>query len=361
MFWVTFQIFLWSSCFLFRFRFLRRIAKLSSNCLLSCLGMSDLDFWGGLPSSVPTIFLPVRWCHFSLYFTATSLLLYLPSYIKYYCQVSPNVLSKHHQFVWGSYTCFCWFWTELSWSCTWAGEQQSPGNEFVAKCFQCTVWVPLSVWGSLSCGSLSRVPWCTCQVPQPAWGVSSLSAIRCLPMYCQSTVNLPGGVTPAFCWFWTELSWSCTWAGEQQSPGNEFVAECFQCTVWVPLSVWGSLFVVHCQVSLVVLSSTLLWSHFSHCFQVSPGVCFLSSSWGVTFVCQPASSSSWLPSHFNFHLRLYKCWGLISRVPTGLRWEVRATTIQQTQIILDLLIWNLYSSILEVCTKIIINKTRKHN
>ena len=42
---------------------------------------------------------------FSLYFTATSLLMYLPSHINHCCQVSPNVLSKHHQSVWGSYTC----------------------------------------------------------------------------------------------------------------------------------------------------------------------------------------------------------------------------------------------------------------
>ena len=41
---------------------------------------------------------------------------------------------------------------------------------------------------------------------QSAWGVTSVSAARCLLMYCQSTINLPGGVTPAFCWFWTELS-----------------------------------------------------------------------------------------------------------------------------------------------------------
>ena len=34
-----------------------------------------------------------------------SFLMYLPSYINHCCQVSPNVLSKHRQSVWGSYTC----------------------------------------------------------------------------------------------------------------------------------------------------------------------------------------------------------------------------------------------------------------
>ena len=42
---------------------------------------------------------------FSLYSTAASLLMYLPSHINHCCQMSPNVLSKHHQSVWGSYTC----------------------------------------------------------------------------------------------------------------------------------------------------------------------------------------------------------------------------------------------------------------
>ena len=34
-----------------------------------------------------------------------SFLMYLPSYINHCRQVSPNVLSKHRQSVWGSYTC----------------------------------------------------------------------------------------------------------------------------------------------------------------------------------------------------------------------------------------------------------------
>ena len=72
---------------------------------------------------------------------------------------------------------------------------------------------------------------------QSALGVTSVSAARCLLMYCQSTINLSGGVTPAFCWFWTELSWSCTWAGEQQSPGF--------------LPVWGCLY---CQSTFLVKS-----------------------------------------------------------------------------------------------------------
>ena len=137
-------------------------------------------------------------------------------------------------------------------------------------------------------------------------------------MYCQSTNNLPGGVAPAFCWFWTELSWSCTWAGEQQSPGYKFCCQVLPMYCQSTFDSSGEVtFCFHCQVSLIVLSSTLLWSHFSYCFQVSPGVCFLISFKELLLSVKPVSSSSCLPSHFNFHSRLYKCWGLINKRPTG--------------------------------------------
>ena len=116
---------------------------------------------------------------------------------------------------------------------------------------------------------------------QSAWGVTSVSAARCLLMYCQSTINLPGGVTPAFCWFWTELSWSCTWAGEQQSPGYKFCCQVLPIYCQSTFDSSGEVtFCFHCQVSLIVLSST---------FSLFPSI-----SWGllpdffqgVTSVCQ---------------------------------------------------------------------------
>ena len=80
-------------------------------------------------------------------------------------------------------------------------------TSFVAKCFQCTVEVPLIRLGkSLFVFYCHESPDVLAKYLQSAWGVTSLSAARCLLMYCQSTNNLPGGVTPAFCWFWTELS-----------------------------------------------------------------------------------------------------------------------------------------------------------
>ena len=75
--------------------------------------------------------------------------------------------------------------------------------------------------------------------------------------------------------------------------------------------VWGSHFCFHCQVSLIVLSST---------FSLFPSiswVCFLISFKELLLSVKPVSSSSYLPPHFNFHSRLYKCWGLINKRPTG--------------------------------------------
>ena len=184
------------------------------------------------------------------------------------------------------------------------------------------------------CVSLSRVPNVLAKYLQPAWGVSSLSAARCLLMYCQSTNNLPGGVTPAFC---ASRSWfrlpnpslrpagfglsSVDPAPEQVSSSRRatsFVAKCFQYTVKVPsIRLGKSLFVftakchllycqvLSCEVTLVAVSKYLLGS----------------ASWfllkELLLSVKPVSSSSYLPSHFSFHLRLYKCWGLINKIPTG--------------------------------------------
>ena len=64
--------------------------------------------------------------------------------------------------------------------------------------------------------------------------------------------------------------------------------------------VWGSHFLFSLPSVTIVLSSTFLWSHFSYCFQVSPGVCFLISFKELLLSVKPVSSSSYLPSHFNF-------------------------------------------------------------
>ena len=136
------------------------------------------------------------------------------------------------------------------------------------------------------CVSLSRVPNVLAKYLQPAWGVSSLFAARCLLMYCQSTNNLPGGVTPAFC---ASRSWfrlpnpslrpagfglsSVDPAPEQVSSSRRaksFVAKYFQCTVKVPLIRLGkSLFVFTAKCHLLYCQVLLA------CFQVSPG----SASW----------------------------------------------------------------------------------
>ena len=139
------------------------------------------------------------------------------------------------------------------------------------------------------CVSLSRVPNVLAKYLQPAWGVSSLFAARCLLMYCQSTNNLPGGVTPAFC---ASRSWfrlpnpslrpagfglsSVDPAPEQVSSSRRAtssVAKCFQCTVKVPsIRLGKSLFVftakchllycevLSCEVTLVTVSKYLLGS-----------------------------------------------------------------------------------------------------
>ena len=118
-------------------------------------------------------------------------------------------------------------------------------------------------------------------------GVTSVSAARCLLMYCQSTFNLSGGVTSAFCFgralissaktfvgsccfFWTELCVDPAPAGEQQSPG------CTVCCQVLPM---------YCQVPSICLGS-----HVSFCCQMSPNVLseHHQSAWGsyTCLLCQ---------------------------------------------------------------------------
>ena len=143
-----------------------------------------------------------------MYFTATSLLMYLPSTSNLpgesrqpllpgvsLCTVkAPSIcLGKLHLPSAGF---------GLS-SVDPAPEQVSSSRRatsFVAKCFQCTVEVPLIRLGKSLFVSLCREsPDVLAKYLQSAWGVTSVLAARCLLMYCQSTINLPGGVTPAFC------------------------------------------------------------------------------------------------------------------------------------------------------------------
>ena len=82
--------------------------------------------------------------------------------------------------------------------------------------------------------------------------------------------------------------------------------------------VWGSHFCFHCQVSLLycqVLSCEVTLVAVSK-YLLGSASWFLLKE--LLLSVKPVSSSSYLPSHFNFHLRLYKCWGLINEVPTGL-------------------------------------------
>ena len=182
----NFSAVLWSSSFLFRFRFLRRVAKLSSNCsgwvwfwwscyVLLCCPFNPLSFvvWAaGCPCQctvrVPTIlsedFLCVSLYRQSTYYLVWgfSLVLskYLPSCLRIflYCQSTfLDALAKSHQpllpgvskyavkapSIWGSYTC------QVSPNVL-SKYQQSGGVTLILACldFHCTVRVPsFPVWG----------------------------------------------------------------------------------------------------------------------------------------------------------------------------------------------------------------------
>ena len=167
----NFSAVLWSSSFLFRFRFLRRIAKLSSNCsgwvwfwwscyVLLCCPFNPLSFvvWAaGCPCQctvrVPTILSEDFLC-VSLYCQSTyylvwgfSLVLskYLPSCLRIFAVLSEYLPSCLRIF------------TVLS--------------EYLPSC--------LRIFAVLS----EYLPWCTCKV-------TSTVVARCLQICCQSTINL---------------------------------------------------------------------------------------------------------------------------------------------------------------------------
>ena len=123
--------------------------------------------------------------------------MHLKSHINRCCQVSPNMLSKHHQ-SWGSCTCQC-----LQMYC------QSTNNYWGSHVnsglfgFHCTVRVPsFPVWGCcLYCQSTNLmhlkvtstvVAECLqicCPKHHQSWGSCTC---QCLLMYCQSTNNYWG-------------------------------------------------------------------------------------------------------------------------------------------------------------------------
>ena len=92
----------------------------------------------------------------------------------------------------------CCFWTELC--VVPAPVQESCSRRAAlsaAKCFQCTAKYLQSVWGSHFCVCCQVSPNVLPSTFNLSGGVTSVSAAKCLLMYCQSTFNLSGGVTSA--------------------------------------------------------------------------------------------------------------------------------------------------------------------
>ena len=160
-----------------------------------------------------------------------------------------------------------------------------------------------SVWGSHFCVYCQVSPNVLPSTFNLSGGVTSVFAAKCLLMYCQSTFNLPGGVTSAFCssralissaksfigscCFWTELCVDPAPVQESSSRRAALsAAKCFQCTVRVPRSVWGSHF-------LCLLPSA------SYCTAK-----YLQSVWGVTSV---SVAKYLLESCLQFLSRSYFC------------------------------------------------------
>ena len=205
--------------------------------------------------------------------------------------------------------------------------------ELPARCFSCTIWVPPIRWGMLLglpdvccqctvrvpsflsedvtfslyfnfvfhfvfqlCISLLRVSWCTCQVPLIFLG-SHVSL--CCQVFPNVLSKHHQSVWGSYTCLLLVLDWAqlilhlSRWAAVAGLPSC--LRMLFVLSEYFP-----------CEVTLVAVSKYLLGS----------------VSWfllkGLLLSVKPVSSSSWLPSHFNFHLRLYKCWGLINKIPTGL-------------------------------------------
>ena len=212
----------------------------------------------------------------------------------YTCQVSPNVLSKY---------------------------QQSGGVTLILACldFHCTVRVPsFPVWGCcLYCQSTtlmhlkSHINRC-CQVSpnmlskhhqSVSWNYTCLLLVQVSPNvlseYQQSAWGSYTCLLLVLDWAQLILHLS-RWAAVA---GLRFV--------------WGSHFLFHCQVSLLycqVLSCEVTLVAVSK-YLLGSASWFLLKE--LLLSVKPVSSSSYLPSHFSFHLRLYKCWGLINKIPTG--------------------------------------------
>ena len=114
----------------------------------------------------------------------------VPDVLRVACQMSSVVLSKYLQSV-----VVCCLGCQMSFNCA----VRAPSSS-VTKCFQCTVRVPsIRLGKSLFVSHCHESPDVLAKYLQSAWGVTPVSAARCLLMYCQSTINLPGGVTSAFC------------------------------------------------------------------------------------------------------------------------------------------------------------------
>ena len=118
---------------------------------------------------------------------------------------------------------------------------------------------------------------CTVKVPTITEGVT----VGCLQICCQST-NILLRELYLFSWL---VSKSASWG-------------CFTCL-------------------LSLFPSTFTWGSFTCLLSLFPSIFYLGEF--HLFAVKPVSSFFCLLSHFTFHLRLYKCLGLVCRVPTGLR------------------------------------------
>ena len=137
----------------------------------------------------------------------------------------------------------------------------------------------------------------------PSGEVTSMSAARCLLMYCQvpsiclgesllclcfsRALILSAKSFVGACCFWTELCVDPAPVQESCSRRAALrAAKCFQCTAEYLQSVWGSHFCVCCQVSPNVLPSTFNMSGGVTCRQVSLNVLpsTFNLSGGVTSV-----------------------------------------------------------------------------
>ena len=213
------------------------------------------------------------------------------------CQVSPNVLPSTFKSVWGSHfcvldrpdfqfcllgdtfvpvgPCFCppnlfcrvlLFWTGLCVDP--APVQESCSRRAAlsaAKCFQCTAKYLQSVWGSHFCVYCQVSPNVLPSTFNLSGGVTSVSAAKCLLMYCRVPSICLGELHLHLCFsralissaksfvgsccFWTELCVDPAPVQESSSRRAALsAAKCFQCTAKYLQSVWGSHFCVFVSV-----------------------------------------------------------------------------------------------------------------